>query len=153
MGKRSYDLSFLKLKGSSNWQQWECQMCYHLQAEELWEYIKESIPCPVLIHLSDKDQDDNVKLTQQEKQVAQIWTWHAEWQNCVSIILSWVSEDIAIDVEAKKVNQTNLDPVTNEVITSDYVSKWTSKKLWDFLMMRFTDQNSSKVWTALTALD
>ena len=106
-------------------------MRYHLLSEELWEYVDKEIPCPEPIVLPEKDQDNDVKLTRQEKRTKEIRTWHAEHQNCVGTMLSWVSEDIAIDIEAKKVLQSNVDPLTNEVIASDYIGKWTPKKLWN----------------------
>ena len=68
-------------------------------------------------------------------------------------MLSWVSKNIVIDIEAKKILQLNLDSLTNEIIISDYISKWILKKLWNHLIIRFTDQNSSKVWVILSVLD
>ena len=129
MVKEGRDLGFPKLKGSSNWQQWEGGMQYHLLSEKLCEYVEEERPCPDPIVLSLKDQDDHVKMTCHEKITRKIRTWHAQRQNCVGTMLSWVGEDIAIDVEAKKVLQTNIDPEATEGIAHDYADKWTPKKL------------------------
>ena len=38
-------------------------------------------------------------------------------------MFSWVSKNIIIDIEAKKILQSNLDLLTNKIITSDYISK------------------------------
>lgn len=62
--------------------------------------------------------------------------------------ISWCNKDNAINLEAKKLTQVNLD---DKGIPSDYLytGKWISTKMWALLKTRFTAQNSSKMWTTL----
>ena len=147
MGKGGCDLGLPRLKGSSNWKQWERGMEYNLQSKKLWEYVDEDVPCPRAIVLDEKDQDDDIKISRQEKRDDRIRNWHSIRLECVGTILSWVREDIAIDLEAKKALQSNLD-LEGNIVNIDYQGKWTLKKLWICLEARFTEQSSSKAWSA-----
>ena len=90
----------------------------YLDTQGLWEYFEETVPCPRPLALQPEQELILDWLDKQDERKEKIRKWHARRQKGISVAISWCSEDIAIDLEAKQLLLTNSDPTSGEI--SDY---------------------------------
>ena len=128
-------------------------MRLYLDILGLWEYFEETVPCPRQLVLTSEQEKVTDWLDRRDERNKKVRKWHGNRQKGISVAISWCSEDIANDLKAKQLLQTNIDPVSDKPSDLYYSGRWTPKNMWTYLKDRFTAKNSSRMWAAWTAYE